>query len=256
MGNEDSNMGLRVVRPLTSLKKQVVESIRTAIFEGHLEPGARLVERQLCEALDVSRTLLREALSQLEVEGLVRIIPHRGPMVAVYSAEEARSVYEVRASLEEMAGRLFVERATLEEYARLDHELHQLKLAYRATDSGDRLAVKSAFYGALTAGTHNSTLVEMLRIIQGRASVLRSLTLASPGRIEQSIGELTEIVAAIERRDAVAAGIACRRHVENAGALAIKLLLEREQAAVNSEPEAQPAKKRDALTRNLSLKSA
>ena len=101
---------LRVVRSMVSLKKQVVESLRTAIFDRRFSPGDRLVERELCEMLDVSRTLLREALSQLEAEGVVQIIPHRGPIVAVYRAEDAKSIYEVRAALEEMAGRCFVER--------------------------------------------------------------------------------------------------------------------------------------------------
>ena len=226
---------LRVVRPLVSLKRQVVESLRAAIGEGRFAPGDRLVERELCEMLDVSRTLLREALSQLEAEGLLQIIPHKGPIVAVYSAEEAQSIYELRATLEEMAGRCFVERATKEERAALETAYAELARSYRAKSSRDHLAVKAKFYGALTAGAHNPVLEEMLRLIHGRVTILRATTLAQPGRLAVSAAELGEIVQAVKRNDAEAAGQACRRHVDNAAALA-STILSKEAASAVAEP--------------------
>lgn len=222
---------LRVIRSIVSLKKQVVESLRAAIFEGRFKPGDRLVEREICELLDVSRTLLREALSQLEAEGIIRIIPHRGPIVAVYTAEEARAIYELRAALEEMAGRLFVERATDQERKDLEAAFAELKLAYKGRQQRNRLAVKSSFYAALCAGAHNPVLVEMLRLIHGRVTMLRAKTMAQPGRLSHSVAELRDIVQAIKRRDADAAAAACRRHVMNAAAVASALMSEEDEAA-------------------------
>lgn len=222
---------LRVIRSMVSLKKQVVESLRAAIFEGRFKPGDRLVEREICELLDVSRTLLREALSQLEAEGIIRIIPHRGPIVAVYTVEEARAIYELRAALEEMAGRLFVERATDKERKDLETAFAELKLAYKGRQQRNRLAVKSNFYAALCAGAHNPVLVEMLRLIHGRVTMLRAKTLAQPGRLSLSVAELKDIVQAIKRRDADAAAAACRRHVMNAAAVASSLMSEESEAS-------------------------
>lgn len=226
---------LRVVRSLVSLKKQVVESLRTAIFNRRFSPGDRLVERELCEMLDVSRTLLREALSQLEAEGVVQIIPHRGPIVAVYSAEDAKSIYEVRAALEEMAGRCFVERATEQECKALETAFAEMKRSCTSKLGADHLTVKAKFYAALTTGAHNPVLVEMLRLIHGRVSMLRATTLAQPGRLTASLAELGNIVKTIKARDAEAAARACRLHVENAGVIAITILAEDTAA-----PEAKP----------------
>jgi DNA-binding GntR family transcriptional regulator len=217
---------LRVVRSLVSLKKQVVESLRTAIFNRRFSPGDRLVERELCEMLDVSRTLLREALSQLEAEGVVQIIPHRGPIVAVYTAEDAKSIYEVRAALEEMAGRCFVERATESECKALETAFAEMKRSCTSKLGADHLTVKTEFYAALTTGAHNPVLVEMLRLIHGRVSMLRATTLAQPGRLAASLTELGNIVKAIKARDAEAAARACRLHVENAGVIAMTILAE------------------------------
>lgn len=227
---------LRVVRSAVSLKRQVIETLRSAIFDRRFAPGDRLVERELCEMLDVSRTLLREALSQLEAEGVVQIIPHRGPIVAVYTAEDARSIYEMRAALEEMAGRYFVERATDKESKALETAFAEMKKKYSVELGADYLSVKAKFYAALTAGAHNPVLVEMLRLIHGRVSMLRATTLTQPGRLAASLEELSNIVKAIKARDAEAAGRACRLHVENAGAIAAILLAE--EAAVQSEPDA------------------
>jgi DNA-binding GntR family transcriptional regulator len=229
---------LRVVRSLVSLKKQVVESLRTAIFDRRFSPGDRLVERELCEMLDVSRTLLREALSQLEAEGVVQIIPHRGPIVAMYTAEDAKSIYEVRAALEEMAGRCFVERATEQECKALETAFAEMKRSCTSKLGADHLTVKTKFYAALTTGAHNPVLVEMLRLIHGRVSMLRATTLAQPGRLAASLAELGNIVKTIKARDAEAAARACRLHVENAGVIAMDILAKEKATPEAKSPQA------------------
>lgn len=235
-----AQQNLRVVRPLVSLKKLVVESLRAAIGEGRFAPGDRLIERELCEMLDVSRTLLREALSQLEVEGIVQIIPHKGPIVAVYTAAEANAIYELRATLEEMAGRCFVERATAGERAALEAAYAELTRAYRTKSSKNRLEVKQKFYSALTAGAHNPVLEDMLRLIHGHVTILRATTLAEPGRLSGSAAELGEIVKAIQRNDAAATAEACRRHVMSAAAIAEQILSEE---ATNPGRKKRPARR-------------
>lgn len=227
---------LRVVRPLVSLKKQAIDRLRNAIIAQQLRPGERLVERELCEMLDVSRTLVREALNQLEVEGLVRIIPHRGPIVAAYTAAETIGIYEVRASLEEMAGRLFVERSSAKEQLALQHALDRIKQAYRDPGNRDRLTIKSEFYLILAEGTHNPVLVEMLRLLHSRVTALRAATLAYPGRAEKALKELTEVVRETKKGDAEAAGKACRRHVENALAVAVEILSQADKPLTASSP--------------------
>lgn len=219
---------LAAMHQAASLKKQVIEALRTAILEGRFQPGDRLVEREICEMFQVSRTLLREALSQLAAEGILQIIPHRGPIVAIYTAEDARSIYELRATLEEMAGRCFAERATEAEHKALESAFAAFRKASRGKPGSDLLLVKTVFYAALTAGAHNPMLEDMLRMIHWRVTMLRAHTLSQPGRLAKSLGEIGDIMEAIARRDPEAAGQACRRHVMNAAAIADAVLTAKE----------------------------
>src|ERR1700744_6795818 len=105
-----SDSDLHVPRASTSLRVLVEDRLRQAIRTGVLKPGQRLIERELCELTGVGRTSIREALRQLEAEGLVTTIPHRGPSVSTISLDEARQLYAVRALLEGHAGREFARR--------------------------------------------------------------------------------------------------------------------------------------------------
>src|SRR4051794_23051462 len=85
------------------LRQQVVDILRNAITECVFEPGGRLIERELCEMLGVSRTTLREGLRQLEAEGLLHLAPNKGPMVPSLTLTEASAIYALRAELEGFA---------------------------------------------------------------------------------------------------------------------------------------------------------
>src|SRR4029077_9690837 len=91
---------LLVDRPWPRLRERVVEILRSAIRRGQFAPGERLTERKLGMLVGVSRTVIREALRQLEADGLVDNIPYRGPSVAVYSREQVIEIYDVRNALE------------------------------------------------------------------------------------------------------------------------------------------------------------
>src|ERR1700754_1197613 len=97
----------KVPRAASVLRHSVTESIRNAILLGRFKGGERLPERALCEMTGVSRTLVREALRQLESEGLITVLPHRGPVVASLSVKQAEGIYQVRIELEGLACQLF-----------------------------------------------------------------------------------------------------------------------------------------------------
>jgi DNA-binding GntR family transcriptional regulator len=211
---------LKVQRNVSSLKQLAIEKLRSAILEMRFRPGMRLIERELCEMMGVSRTLVREALTQLEAEGLVRIIPHKGPIVAAYTRDEAIAIYELRAVLEENLGRLFTQRASDIEVAALKSQLDEIGRVFGRRDQSRWLAAKTEFYETLLVGCGNPFLAQMLRSIHGRVTMLRATTMAQFGRLAESLAELTEIVSAIETRDADAAAAACRRHVQSASLIA------------------------------------
>src|SRR5690606_4359359 len=100
------DLSMRVASVAAPVRRQVAKVLREAITSGRFAPGQRLIEKDLCELLGVSRPSVREALRELESEGLIEIIPNRGPLVKRLTAADAASVYQVRAALEALAARL------------------------------------------------------------------------------------------------------------------------------------------------------
>lgn len=208
-----SSESLMVSREVAPVRAQVLEKLRTAIIDQRFRPGDRLREKELCELTGTSRTSVREALRQLESEGLVKVLANVGPVVASLTLKNARDIYEVRIALEALAGRLFAERAS---EAKVD-QLAKVVAEYAAsTDVPSRLDIKDRFYEIMLGGAGNDEVTRMLTGLRARISVLRTTTLARPGRFEETVSELNEILAGITARDAARAEAACRAHVNAA----------------------------------------
>jgi DNA-binding GntR family transcriptional regulator len=214
----------RVHRIAAPLRHSVTESIRNAIAAGLFKAGERLPERDLCAMTGVSRTLVREALRQLESEGLIHVLAHRGPIVARVTPEQAEGVYQVRMELEGLASQLFAERASEAQRAALEAAFEEVKRSYRSSEAIVRLHAKNRFYECLVEGSGNEALGITLRMLNSRVTLLRATSLKAPGRMSASLAELQELMDALIAGDAKAAREAAARHVQNAAAAAIALL--------------------------------
>ncbi len=221
-GNEETLTDSRISRVAAPLRVKVAEAIRKAIVTSEFAPGERLVEAVLCEKFDVSRTVVREALRQLETEGLVTMVPNHGPEVATLSLREAESLYEVRRSLESLAGGLFAERADDDECAELVVCLNEVKSAMAGQDTAAKLVAKDRFYDVLLAGSKNGEIGRMLRMINARTQMLRMYSLSASERGSHTIAELARITAAAAvNRDQEEARRACEQHVQSAAEAAL-----------------------------------
>lgn len=217
------------------LRKQVIELLRDAIASMEFEPGQRLVERDLCERFDVSRTVIREALRHLEAEGLVDLVPNHGPVVSTITREDAGHIYEARETLEGVIARYAAERATPPLKKRMWTALGRLETAYGRPNLAEQLRAKDELYRLISIGAGNPVLASMLRIIHVRVQVLRGLSLATSGRQEKSLAELTALVKAIDAGDADAASRLAVEHVRSAGAVALASF-DDERLAPSDEP--------------------
>jgi DNA-binding GntR family transcriptional regulator len=237
MSSVNETPRLRAVTVPASLRKQVVENLREAIIERRLSPGERLVERELCELLGVSRTSIREALVELEAEGLIHNIPNRGPVVARISPKLAEEVYQLRAALEGLAAQLFARRATDAQIAELERATEALEAVYRDFTSGPFLAAKNRFYNVMLEGAGNELAAHVLRSMHVRVSQLRITSLSERSRSAKSIKEIWRIVRAIKARDEKAALEASVDHVNNAAKAALAVLqANKNSESVNSSP--------------------
>lgn len=217
------------------VREQVEARLRQAIVAGHFEPGARLIERELCTLLGVSRTSLREALRQLENDGLVTNIPHKGVVVAIMTRIEAEEIYQVRAVVEGLAGRLCAEQLTKELESALQTAMEQIEAAQRAENLTELVSTKEQFYQVLLSGCGNRTAGIVLQSLHDRIASLRALTLAQPGRAEASVAEMRHILSAILARDGNAACRACIDHVEQAAMVAARVLAQQSHSVLPSD---------------------
>lgn len=209
----------RVAAPL---REQVTAVLRQAILDFALQPGQRLVERELIERLGVSRTTVREAIRELSAEGLVTVVPQKGAIVTAPSLDDAIDLYEVRASLESLVVQRFVERATEEQIERLSGAVDHLESVTTASTSiGELLRAKDGFYAVLIEGARSAALQQLLESIQARVQVLRATSMSERGRPLQVVSELRAIVAAIAKRDAKLASQLCAAHIRRASVTAL-----------------------------------
>ena len=208
----------------TLIRQQVTDAIREAIVEMRLMPGDRLVEREIIEWSGVSRATVREAIRQLEADHLIKTSPQRGAAVSSPSPKEAEELYEIRATLEGLAGRQCAQNASAAQIKTLRRAFESLRKTAEGNGRGSMIQAKSQFYEALFAGAGNETVRDILVGLQARVTVLRSISMAQPGRLNGTVAEVRKIVEAVEARDPEAAALACSAHVRAAGAVALTAL--------------------------------
>lgn len=207
--------------PATPVRAQLARRLRDLVTEGTYRPGDRLIERELCERLKVSRPSLRETLRQLEAEGLIDIIPNRGPVVRMIDATEVLELWEVRLALEILIARRFAVHGGEAEIDELGARIGALDTALKSGDRARVKAAKNAFFEAFAAGAHNAALSGYFRQLTVRLSFLWTSSLMFPGRPAESIGEQLAMLAAIRARNPEAAQAAVVLHNEHAKAIAM-----------------------------------
>lgn len=220
---------------LETLRSQVENHLRAAILEGKLAPGEKLIERELCEQLGVSRPSVREALRKLEAEKLIVIVPHRGPEVASMTLTEAQDLYAMRRLLESFAAHEFTRLAS-------DTQIKQLaKVVKKLGDAGSKnsrtgvLQAKAEFYDILLGGCGNQLIGEILGGLLSRVSLLRAKSLMLPDRLPKSLEEIKKLLICIQARDAKGAQQISHDHVLNAEIAALGVFQQQ-----NADPLTQP----------------
>ena len=144
------------------LRDVVFENLRTAILEGDLKAGQRLMEVQLAEQLGVSRTPIREAIRKLELEGLVVMLPRKGAYVANISFKDLIDVLEIRSSLEGLAASLAAERRRDEDIDELEKVAKEFEKSVRETDIDNVLKKDVEFHEKVFLMANNKKLYQLI----------------------------------------------------------------------------------------------
>lgn len=199
-----------------SLREQALSALRTAITSGELAPGRHLVETELSEMLQISRGTLREALRQLEQEGLLSAGPRGRLSVRHLDAKEIRDIFSVRAALESLAAR------TLCELPERDYAIRSLRAAIGAMEAAthgtleERIETDMEFHRTLCRLTGNETLLHTWESLEGSIRMSIMFAGVDKGVKNMSVDRHHEIVAAIETGDALLARNTIRDHMDQA----------------------------------------
>jgi DNA-binding GntR family transcriptional regulator len=200
--------------PSQSVQSRVVEALRRAIVSGRLSPRSQVSETALASAFGTSRTPIREALKQLEIEGLVKIVPRVGTFVTEPSWHEIVELSQVKEMLEALAARLVAQRGDADVRDVLERNVADSRAAEQAGDVQRYVGLVREFHNVLIRGAGNTKLVSHYQVLMNQFSYNRLVfaSLQQPGRLHVSVDEHDAIVRAIAAGDADAAEIAMRAH--------------------------------------------
>lgn len=185
-----------------------------AIESGELSPGTRLRETELAKRFGVSRTPVREALKQLEAQGLARHEANRGMVIPTLDNDEVNELYVIREVLEGTAARLAAQHATdveiaiLQDMVAADQE--------NLDDVETLLATNRAFHRRLTLASHNRYLIAQMEHMKQFLLLLGTTTLADPARRTAAVAEHARLVEALVARDTKKAEELARAHINAA----------------------------------------
>ena len=193
----------------------LLQRLRRLVLNGDYPPGTQLAELALANEFDVSRTPVREALKQLENEGLVEIRPKVGTFVRTPTRREIVELFQLKEGLEGLAAGLFARRGRVPELGVLERNLDASDEAARHEDTGGYAELVHEFHWTLVLGADNTKLAEHYERLMNQLAYHRIVlrTVQHPGRIASSTAEHRAVVAAIAAKDAIGAEFAMRDHV-------------------------------------------
>lgn len=193
-------------------KSQAYEYLKHAIIVDEIPPGSPLVELELSESLQMSRTPIREAMRQLETEGLVTTYPARGSFVTVLTPDDVQEIYELRLALELWALEHSIARITDEELDALQAAFEEgyRTGAWETLNNADR-----GLHDLITEKAWSRRLLMLLSLLNTQAERIRYQSARSLGRDDLSYREHLHIIQCIRERDLEKSRAALRTHLRS-----------------------------------------
>ncbi len=212
-----STAGQLALAPLNamSLRDQAYALLKEAITAADIygeQPALRLDERELTQALGVSRTPVREALSILEQEGFVRTLPRRGIFIVRKSKREIIEMIQMWAALESMSARLATLHAPDAEIGKLRHLFDEFQSSPPSEHIGEYSDANIAFHQMIIRLGGSQLIADATRNLFIHVRAIRKATISQDGRAARSIIDHLKIIEALERRDTELAERLTRQH--------------------------------------------
>jgi DNA-binding GntR family transcriptional regulator len=197
------------------VQERVLGALRSAIIRGDHEPGVALSEVALAQSYGISRTPVREALKQLQVEGLVQVVPRVGTFVAAPSRRDVVELFQVKEVLEGLGARLLAMRGRVAQVEQLKRNVRASEEAVASGDAVRYAELVHEFHDVIVEGADNAKLAAHYRTLMNQLSYHRLVltSLAQPGRPDRSLAEHRMILERILDKDIYGAETVMRDHV-------------------------------------------
>ncbi|KAF0816676.1 Transcriptional regulator, GntR family [Bacillus sp. ZZV12-4809] len=199
---------------LISIRERVYLHIKDLILDGEFKAGDRLVERELAERLNISRTPIREALFRLESQGFVKTVPRKGVIVADISEKEIIEVFTILSSLEVLAAKLAVQKLDEGMESKFTDSIQKVK-EYLKNPEEDAAELHRELNHLLYSSAKNVKLYEMLSGLSDYIRAFAKIGHKNPGRAKQSMDEHLKIMEAIVNKEMEMAEYLTKIHIEN-----------------------------------------
>ena len=201
---------------LISLRGKVFYQLQNDILNGKYQPGDSLIETRLSEELGVSRTPIREAIRQLELEELVQSIPNKGAIVTGISAQDIEDIYTLRMMIEGLAARWAAEKISQDELEELKEALDLEEFYTQKKDSDHLIKFDTRFHEVIFRASKSKPLMHTLSTFHHYVQRARNVSFESPDRAQKALEEHKAIFNALNERDADKAEKLMTEHVRNA----------------------------------------
>lgn len=227
-----------------SIADRIEVELERLILEGEYQPGARINENALAARFDVSRGAVREACRLLQRSGLVNIVPNQGSFVCALSMAGIVNLFDIRACLGRLAGRLAAATATRDTLQEMRDLIAAMDDASRASDAERYIGLNIAFHATLYAATSNAQLAALDAQMGKQLRIYRRHGLAFGGGLAVSNVEHRAILAAIVRGDREAAGREVEQHIENGRDRFIRAMTATGQLVLKDNMPGKPSRRR------------
>ena len=186
------------------LHQQAAARLRSMLVEGVIAPGAKLNERELAEALHISRTPLREAIKMLATEGLVDLLPNRGAVAVRLDETDVRHTFELLAMLEGLAGELAAQRISGAALAELRATHYEMLACQARCDLSGYYRLNALIHDGIAQAAANPVLAATYRSVNARVQSLRFRTNLDGAEWQRAVHEHERMIAALVARDGAA----------------------------------------------------
>ena len=204
--------------PRTSLTSVVAEKLREKIVQGEIQEGEQLRQDAIAQEFAVSRIPVREALRQLEVEGLITIVPHRGAVVSLLSCDEIEELFEIRAILEPEVLRASIPNLKEADFEKAEQILETYDAALRNEgDISEWGRLNWQFHSTLYAGANRPQFMNVIRTINYNGERYIRLQLYLTRALERARKEHHMLLGFSKKRNIQDACELLARHIRTAG---------------------------------------